>query len=379
MYKISELHQYSKELNILYVEDDKIIAAETVSFLEDFFLSVTSAYNGEEGVKLYDQYKQESGKYFDLVITDINMPKKNGLEMIKELKAMNKYQTVLVISAYNESSDLIQLIDAGIANFVMKPINQNKFIHILYTICKNIINEKQREQLFISQSKLASMGQMIENIAHQWKQPLAQINSIILSLDFDLEEHGCKSKVVEERLVEIETMTKYMGRTISDFQHYYQPNKKTTVFSLSEVISDAMVILNSSTEFRKIEVDIDVDMTFMLEGVKNELQQVILIVLNNSKEIFTQRDIKNPEIKIQVNEIDGYYKILISDNGGGIEEEILEKVFQLYFTTKSNSKGTGLGLYISKSMIETHFDGQMSIRNNDVGASVEIFLSGKIK
>jgi len=371
MNEINELYQYSKELSVLYVEDDRVISRETSTFLEDFFLTVTTAFDGEEGVTLYKHHKSQTEEYFDLIITDINMPRKNGLEMIRDIKAIHKEQAVVVISAYDESSDLISLIDAGIANFVMKPISRKKFLNILQGVCKNIVNAKERDKLFLTQAKLASMGLMVENLAHQWKQPLAKINSVVLSLDFDLEEEKCKSEAIEKSLLEIEQMTKYMGNTISSFQCYYKPNRIISRFSLSDVIKESLLVLNDSLSTSKIELTSDVDITYMLKGVKHELQHVMLIVLNNAKEALLSRKIKNPKISVVVVKSDKYYKISINDNAGGIDENIIDKIFELY---NSTSEGRGLGLYISKSMIETHFNGNITIQNNELGASVEILL-----
>jgi YesN/AraC family two-component response regulator len=371
MNEINELYRYSKELSVLYVEDDRVISHETATFLEDFFSKVTTAYDGEEGVTLYKHHKSQTEEYYDLVITDINMPIKNGLEMIREIKAINNEQAIVVISAYDESSDLISLIDAGIANFVMKPISRKKFLNILQGVCKNIVNAKEREKLFLTQAKLASMGLMVDNLAHQWKQPLAKINSVVLSLDFDLEDQKCKSKAIEKSLLEIEHMTKYMGNTINSFQCYYKPNRIISQFSLSDVVKESLLVLNDSLSTIRIEHSSNVDITYMLKGVKHELQHVLLIVLNNAKEALLSRKIKDPKISIDVVKVDKYYKISINDNAGGVDENMIDEIFELY---NSASQGRGLGLYISKNMIETHFNGSIKIENNKLGASVEILL-----
>jgi YesN/AraC family two-component response regulator len=371
MNEINELYRYSKELSVLYVEDDRVISHETATFLEDFFSKVTTAYDGEEGVTLYKHHKSQTEEYYDLVITDINMPIKNGLEMIREIKAINNEQAIVVISAYDESSDLISLIDAGIANFVMKPISRKKFLNILQGVCKNIVNAKEREKLFLTQAKLASMGLMVDNLAHQWKQPLAKINSVVLSLDFDLEDQKCKSKAIEKSLLEIEHMTKYMGNTINSFQCYYKPNRIISQFSLSDVVKESLLVLNDSLSTIRIELSSNVDITYMLKGVKHELQHVLLIVLNNAKEALLSRKIKDPKISIDVVKVDKYYKISINDNAGGVDENMIDEIFELY---NSASQGRGLGLYISKNMIETHFNGSIKIENNKLGASVEILL-----
>jgi len=136
MYDFKQIYEYSKDLTVLYVEDDKDLLEETCDLLEDFFASVTAAFDGQDGLEKYKEQK------FDLVITDINMPRMDGRALVKEIKQINKEQPIIIVSAYNESGRLVDLIQLGISNFVMKPIEMDQFLSMLYITCKNISNQK---------------------------------------------------------------------------------------------------------------------------------------------------------------------------------------------------------------------------------------------
>ena len=136
MYDFKEVYKYSKDLTVLYIEDDKDLLEATCDLLENFFASVTAAFDGQDGLEKYKKQK------FDLVITDINMPRMDGKRLAKEIRQINKEQPIIIISAYNESGRIVELIQLGISNFVMKPIEMDQFLYMLYTVCKNISNQK---------------------------------------------------------------------------------------------------------------------------------------------------------------------------------------------------------------------------------------------
>ncbi len=136
-----EVSKYTKKLSILYVEDDVDLLEETAEFLRDLFQSVDTAKNGLVAFNKYNEYHDRESKYYDLVITDVNMPVMDGMDLIKDVYSLNKIQPVIVVSAYSESSKLIQMIQSGVNNFLMKPINPEEFMKMLYKISKDIVNE----------------------------------------------------------------------------------------------------------------------------------------------------------------------------------------------------------------------------------------------
>lgn len=235
--------------------------------------------------------------------------------------------------------------------------------------------KKSQHQLAIMQeNRVTQMGEMIENIAHQWRQPLAHINSSILIIDTILAQNNFKNETIEDKLLEIESLTNYMSDTINDFKNFFNSDKGREEFKLQQIVDNSLSILRGVLSTHYIEVEMKIDERVLFYGYPSEIQQVIVVILNNAKDILLSRDIKNPKIMIYLDESDEYYNIVICDNAGGVEEENLEKVFEPYFTTKHKSQGTGISLYISKMIIEDGLQGKLSVQNKNGGAYFKISL-----
>lgn len=233
---------------------------------------------------------------------------------------------------------------------------------------------QEKNHHLLQQSKMASMGEMIENIAHQWRQPLSQVNSSVLMIDGILYKEEFKNELVEKKLLEIESLTQYMSDTIDDFQNFLNPNKQKEYFSLQEVITNSLSILKASFESQNIQLQTNINKSPQYYGYPNELQQVIVVILNNAKDAFIGKQITNAQIMIEIKEFSQYYKISICDNAGGVDKEMLDKIFEPYFTTKHKSQGRGLGLYISKMIIEDAMMGMLSVENKNNGACFHVSL-----
>ena len=241
-------------------------------------------------------------------------------------------------------------------------------------IDEEIAKSREKDKMIFHQSKLVSMGEMLENIAHQWRQPLSQINSAVFVIDDVLYQHKCKDTKIEEKLLEIESLTTYMSKTIDDFKNFFDKHKEREVFSLKDVIEKSIFILKGTLKSHNIEIDIDLDDEFKSYGYPSELQQVVVSILNNAKEALISKKVANPRIYVRVDRIDEYNNIYICDNAGGIKSEIMDKIFEPYFTTKYKSQGTGLGLYISKLIIEDSLGGELGVKNVVDGACFHISI-----
>jgi len=165
---IHRILKYSKDLTILYVEDDKQLLEETKEALEDFFYRVDAAENGQVALEMYNHYYEKNTYYYDIIITDINMPIMNGVELIKEIHKINIDQSIIVISAYNESVRLIELINIGITNFILKPLSPSQLMSVLYQVSKQVNNQKQ---LIRYQKELEDMNKNLdEKVKEQAKE-----------------------------------------------------------------------------------------------------------------------------------------------------------------------------------------------------------------
>ncbi|MDN5111356.1 PAS domain-containing sensor histidine kinase [Aliarcobacter butzleri] len=232
-------------------------------------------------------------------------------------------------------------------------------------------NTKQ-QHMIMQQNKLAQMGEMIENIAHQWRQPLAQINSSIILIDARLEKHSFKDTLVENKLTEIESLTFYMSKTISDFKNFFNPNKKKTIFKVENAIQKASDVLKGLINSHHIQIEINIEKDLKINSYLGELQQVILIIINNSIDAFIHMNIHFPKILINAYTDNENLFMHIEDNALGINSDLLDKIFEPYFTTKHKAQGTGLGLYIAKMVVENSLLGFLSVENKQNGACFTI-------
>ena len=259
--------------------------------------------------------------------------------------------------------------------FLYRQYNIKKLnIELKKRVEEELKKSRDKDKMIFHQSKLISMGEMIENIAHQWRQPLSQINSAVLLIDDTLLQSGIKENLVEEKLSEIESLTEYMSKTIDDFKNFYAQDKISEIFSLQDIIKESISILGETFKSNSIVLDTFLEDDYLCYGYPSELKQVLVVILNNAQDVLISREIKKSKINIKLEKTSNYYSILISDNAGGIGSEILDKVFDPYFTTKHKTQGTGLGLYISKMIIEESLNGELNVLNNKDGACFNIKL-----
>jgi signal transduction histidine kinase len=247
-----------------------------------------------------------------------------------------------------------------------------------HTYTKKIIDfEKEiteQNTLMIKQSRLAAMGEMMSMIAHQWRQPLSTTTLMIANERIKLIIAGKEANEYDKILDNISDTMIYLSETIDDFQTYFKPEKATQIIEISTLIGRIEQFISSRLKFTDVKLHVrDYDCE-SLETYANEMIQVVLNIINNSIDIFEERDIKERHIWISINCTDKDLRISIEDNGGGIPEDIIDKVFEPYFSTKLKN-GTGLGLYMAKMIIETHIGGVLRVSNTKEGACFSIILS----
>ena len=189
-----DVFKYTKKLSVLYVEDEVILLEETASFLKDFFYKVDTAKNGLVAFNKYNEYHDRESKYYDLVITDINMPVMDGMDLIRDIYSINKIQPIIVVSAYSESSKLIQMIQAGVNNFLMKPINPEEFLQMLYKISRDIVNEmeisKYRADLEdLNKNLEEKVADLSEEVLYTQQLSIEMIGNLIENHDGEIGTH----------------------------------------------------------------------------------------------------------------------------------------------------------------------------------------------
>jgi len=251
------------------------------------------------------------------------------------------------------------------------------FSFILAYKIKMIQREQSEQQvLLVEQSKLASMGEMISTIAHQWRQPLSEINGVVLNMDIDYRKEKLSREKFDKHLNDIEGITSYLSKTIHDFMNLFSHKKELEEFLLYDALKSskrlASMFIKEEITFSNIN-HININMV----GYQSELIQALLIVIHNSIDAARGNNML-AVINIDIKEVDSNVHINIEDNGGGISKEILKDIFNPYFTTKHESQGTGLGLYILKMIIEESMSGSVQIYNQNKGVNCKMIIPKKL-
>ena len=238
---------------------------------------------------------------------------------------------------------------------------------------KRIAEEnRKKDRQMMQQSRLAQMGEMISMIAHQWRQPLTAISATSADLYLKNMLDNYDKEYFHKKLENIDSFSQHLSTTIDDFRNFYKEDKAKEYAHYSKIIQGTLQIVESSLEEKNIKIITDFECQSPIYILPNELRQVILNLIKNSEDILIEKEVQNPYISIRTYDDGDYSCLEVLDNGGGIPEEIIEKIFDPYFSTKTRKDGTGLGLYMSQIIIKEHSDGELLISNYDDGACFTI-------
>ena len=220
---------------------------------------------------------------------------------------------------------------------------------------------KEKEVLLSQQSKMAAMGEMIGNIAHQWRQPLSVITTAASGIQIQRDFGTLKDEELVHAMKEIMKSSNYLSHTIDDFRDFFKPNKEKITVDLEEIMEKTLGLVSS--KFKNLEISIIKNFEkISLYGLDNELIQAFMIILNNASEAFENKDIKKA-LFIDMKKEDDSIVISFKDNAGGIPDDIISRIFEPYFTTKHKSQGTGIGLYMTEEIIVKHMKGSIEVKN----------------
>jgi len=264
-------------------------------------------------------------------------------------------------------------------NSVIKKLNEN----LEARVNAAIEDIRKKDQILQQQSKLAQMGEMISMIAHQWRQPLSSMSNIVANLQIRLLMQSNKQEDTYYRflhgdLKEIAHLIQNLSSTIDDFRSFYKPSKAKQVVTLQEPIKKALNILSASLEAKGITIKERLNVNKPIKLYTNEIIQVILNIIKNSEDNFIEKKTPHPLIEIHTTQSENTLIITLCDNGGGIDGDILNRIFDPYFSTKGDRNGTGLGLYMSKIIIEEHHKGKFEVYNQNGGVCFRIILDASL-
>ena len=282
-----------------------------------------------------------------------------------------------------DGKNLLHVISRDISNrknteLALYELNQN----LEKRIQEAIEETHQREKIIQQQSRLAQMGEMLSMIAHQWRQPISSatidVELSLLSNEYDLDDVQEREKFLIYLNNKVKDVTEYvhiLSMTIDDFRNFFKPNKNAEMTLINAPIEKALKIVQTSLNDKNISIIKDFKTDESLPLFHNEILQVILNILKNSEDNFVDAEIENAQILIETKREADTFSIVLKDNGGGIPTDVIDKIFDPYFSTKDEKNGTGLGLYMSKIMIEDHNNGTLQAYNQDDGVVFEITFS----
>lgn len=231
---------------------------------------------------------------------------------------------------------------------------------------------REKEQLLIQQSRMAAMGEMLGNIAHQWRQPLNVLAVRIQELGLSFGYGELTKEILDTHISSAMEILQHLSHTITVFQNFTVPDKQKSLFKVEQVITSTLQILNESLKIEGITIQVSLTGEPQINGYPNEYSQVLMILILNAKDAFIEQSTVNPCISLLAWTENDRTVLTVSDNGGGIRDTILEKIFDPYFTTKELGKGTGIGLFLSKTIIENNMGGRITARNVENGSEFRI-------
>jgi len=308
----------------------------------------------------------------------------NHISTLEKQKIQNSWLSIKVEKEFDYTRLLIILLVAlTIITILMYFILKQKKLEAEILEINNHLEEKvqieteknrQQELFMLQQNRLAQIGEMISMIAHQWRQPLNTLAMLNQTIILKHKLHKLDDALMDDFKVNSKKQIDQMSSTIDDFRNFFSPEKEKVNFFINEVVHHVLDILKPALESEKINITVQEEGSFSINGYPNELGQAILNIISNAKDALIENNIQSKQILISLQETENSIMLNINDNAGGIPEKIIDKIFDPYFSTKTEKNGTGLGLYMTKMIISEHMDGRLSVRNTQSGAQFSILL-----
>ena len=360
---------------ILIVDDAPQNIQVAVEILKSKYI-VSVATSGEKALSML-----EEGLNPDLILLDIVMPGMNGYEICMKLKSDLRYCNIplIFLTILENEHDMLKGLELGAVDYVTKPFEPKVLrarvdTHIRLKIYQDelLANLKEKDDILIKQSKLATLGEMFENITHQWKQPLSVISMISSTIKLEKDTGTLDDKSLDGLLNNVDTSVQHLFDTVDNFRDFLIRDNPQEYFKIEHIVVNTLKLLESKIKYESIEITTDLGSTELF-NYKNDLIQVLMNLFTNSIHVLKKLE-ENKQIKISGQTTDEYFILIIRDNGGGISSEIIDKIFDKYFSTKKHADASGLGLYMSKTIVEDNMQGHLEVASENGEAIFKISL-----
>lgn len=360
---------------ILVVDDNTTNIRFIADALKELdYVSIVYATRGLKAIEILNSSQ------IDLILMDINMPQMDGFETVKK---MDTDIPVIFVTALDDSKSILKAFENGGVDYITKPFYPSELIarvttHLrLAKLNKNLQSEvkkeveknRQKEKIIARQAKFAALGEMIDAIAHQWKQPLNLINMHTDLVLFYAEQNDLTKEHIDRAKEKISKNMNHLVNTLDEFRTFFRPNKNIETFDIKTACEKVLLLVEDEFSKNNVKVEIKEQNSFSIKAIENEFKHLILNILNNAKDAFNDNniDIKKREITIEISSDEKNEYIQIIDNAGGIPIDIIDNIFKANITTKTEDKGTGIGLYLS-SQIAQKYNGKLEVKNLENGA-----------
>jgi len=332
-------------------------------------------------------------KDFDIIFLDLTLKDSDMKNTILHIKDFISLCPVVVLTSLDDRDIILESIKSGADDCFPKSelsstllerairfnIDRYKDKQELKKLTKTlndkvelqVSNIREKDALLIQQSKLAAIGEMIGAIAHQWRQPLNEISIRVGMLEEYYNLNMIDKGFIDKFIKDNSNTIQFMSETIDNFRNFFRPDKEASIFNIKKSIIDVISIQKAVLKNHDIKIDLDIE-EFKINGFENEFKQVILNIISNAKDALVSNSTQDAKISIKTEIKLGIGLIIISDNGGGIDKSIINRIYEPYFTTKDQGSGTGIGLYMSKMIIEKNMHGILDVENIEKGTRFTI-------
>lgn len=361
-----------EKMHLLVVDDEEIIREQLQLLVSRHVERVDLAEDGNSGYARYLELKP------DIVLSDIQMPGLNGIAMCRKIRADDKKTPLLLITAYNDNSYLMEAIESGITTYIQKPVNPELLLEKLETISKGILYDrlaKEREAQQREYAMLNSKSELLIDVAHHWNYPLSLLSETLLHIHDSLEETE-KTQEVEEQFMTAHIILEKLSGMVQTFANVYSDKgiEKNEPLKLSELISRSLKIMKPVLEANKFTIeanlDLDPDITCPASGFVQNLNHIIRNAIDAKKANLIQQ----ATLSFHTSFEDNMLSLMIRDNCGGMSEAMLKQAFEPYSTNKIKAYNTGLSLFCVMNYTRNTLHGNITASNTDDGCEITIFI-----